>query len=83
MVDLAFTRGRDGFDQKIWHQIEKDVPRTRPGVKLWMHGAAQRVRGDAFGTQLLIILKTGCAEPGTYSLHMGHTASSKWVCAGH
>jgi len=44
MVDLAFARGREGLDQQIWHQIEIDVPRTRPGVRLWMHAATQRVR---------------------------------------
>jgi len=43
MVDLAFARGRDGLDQQIWHQIEIDVPRTRPGVTLWMLAATQRV----------------------------------------
>ena len=43
MVDLAFARGREGLDQQIWHQIEIDVPRTRPGVKLWMHAETQRV----------------------------------------
>ncbi|TFK44339.1 rab-GTPase-TBC domain-containing protein [Crucibulum laeve] len=42
MVELAFARGREGLDQQIWHQIEIDVPRTRPGVALWMHGATQR-----------------------------------------
>ncbi|PPR07708.1 hypothetical protein CVT26_003731 [Gymnopilus dilepis] len=42
MVELAFARGRDGLDQQIWHQIEIDVPRTRPGVRLWMHETTQR-----------------------------------------
>ncbi|KAF8904419.1 rab-GTPase-TBC domain-containing protein [Gymnopilus junonius] len=42
MVDLAFARGKDGLDQQIWHQIEIDVPRTRPGVRLWMHETTQR-----------------------------------------
>lgn len=44
LVELAFSRDREGLDQQIWHQIEIDVPRTRPGVRLWMHGATQRVR---------------------------------------
>lgn len=48
MVDLAFTRGREGLDQQIWHQIEIDVPRTRPGVRLWMHAGTQRVRAMSF-----------------------------------
>ncbi|KAG6866754.1 hypothetical protein C0991_011413 [Blastosporella zonata] len=42
LVELAFARDREGLDQQIWHQIEKDAPRTRPGVKLWMHSATQR-----------------------------------------
>ncbi|TDL26196.1 RabGAP/TBC [Rickenella mellea] len=42
LVELAFARGREGLDQQIWHQIEIDVPRTRPGVNLWMHGTTQR-----------------------------------------
>ncbi|KAG5638452.1 GTPase-activating protein [Sphagnurus paluster] len=42
LVEVAFARDRVGLDQQIWHQIEIDVPRTRPGVRLWMHGATQR-----------------------------------------
>ncbi|KAF8070679.1 rab-GTPase-TBC domain-containing protein [Lyophyllum atratum] len=42
LVELAFARDREGLDQQIWHQIEIDVPRTRPGVRLWMHSATQR-----------------------------------------
>lgn len=53
LVELAFSRDREGLDQQIWHQIEIDVPRTRPGVRLWMHGATQRVR---FGFQQLLQL---------------------------
>ena len=43
LVNVAFARGRDGLDQQIWHQIEIDVPRTRPGIRLWMEGGTQRV----------------------------------------
>ena len=43
MVETTFARGREGLDQQIWHQIEIDVPRTRPGVRLWMLDATQRV----------------------------------------
>lgn len=46
LVELAFARDREGLDQQIWHQIEIDVPRTRPGVRLWMHAATQRVRSS-------------------------------------
>ncbi|KAG6831833.1 hypothetical protein H0H87_003752 [Tephrocybe sp. NHM501043] len=42
MVELAFARDREGLDQQIWHQIEKDAPRTRPGIKLWMNSTTQR-----------------------------------------
>ncbi|KZV85878.1 RabGAP/TBC [Exidia glandulosa HHB12029] len=42
LVRLTFARGREGLDQQIWHQIEIDVPRTRPGVRLWMESATQR-----------------------------------------
>jgi hypothetical protein len=43
LVELAFARDREGLDQQIWHQIEIDVPRTRPGVPLWMQASTQRV----------------------------------------
>ena len=42
LVELTFARGREGLDQAIWHQIEIDVPRTRPGIPLWMHSTTQR-----------------------------------------
>ncbi|KAI0074660.1 RabGAP/TBC [Panus rudis PR-1116 ss-1] len=42
LVELAFARDREGLDQQIWHQIEIDVPRTRPGVRLWMQASTQR-----------------------------------------
>jgi hypothetical protein len=29
-------------DNQMWHQIEIDVPRTRPGVPLWSTMTAQR-----------------------------------------
>lgn len=41
-VRLAFARGKAGLDGPIWHQISIDVPRTRPGVRLWQGAAAQR-----------------------------------------
>ncbi|KAG8844891.1 GTPase-activating protein [Serendipita sp. 405] len=43
LVRLTFARGTEGLDQQIWHQIEIDVPRTRPGVRLWMERGTQRV----------------------------------------
>ncbi|KAG8706594.1 GTPase-activating protein [Ceratobasidium sp. 395] len=44
MVKLTFARGREGLDQQIWHQIKIDVPRTRPGVRLWMEPGTHQVR---------------------------------------
>ncbi len=44
LVDQAFGRGLSGIEANIWHQIEIDVPRTRPGVPLWSCEVTQRVR---------------------------------------
>lgn len=41
-VRLAFARGPQGLDGPIWHQISIDVPRTRPGVRLWQGAATQK-----------------------------------------
>ncbi|CAE6429845.1 unnamed protein product [Rhizoctonia solani] len=47
LVSITFARGREGLDQSIWHQIKIDVPRTRPGVRLWMetgtHQSLERI----------------------------------------
>ena len=75
LVDVTFAKGRDGLDQQIWHQIEIDVPRTRPGVKLWMYGATQKVTHyipSGRGYQLLIVI---VSEYRTDSLRLGDTAS--------
>ncbi|GFZ52006.1 GTPase-activating protein [Saitozyma sp. JCM 24511] len=42
LVDQHFSRGLGALDQQIWHQIEIDVPRTRPGTPLWSCITAQR-----------------------------------------
>ncbi|OCF31195.1 tbc1 domain family protein [Kwoniella heveanensis BCC8398] len=42
LVDQYFGRGLGSLDQQIWHQIEIDVPRTRPGVPLWSCIQTQR-----------------------------------------
>ncbi|WWC58139.1 uncharacterized protein I303_100674 [Kwoniella dejecticola CBS 10117] len=42
LVDQYFGRGLSVLDQQIWHQIEIDVPRTRPGVPLWACITTQR-----------------------------------------
>ncbi|WRT63831.1 uncharacterized protein IL334_000756 [Kwoniella shivajii] len=42
LVDQYFGRGLASLDQQIWHQIEIDVPRTRPGVALWACVKTQR-----------------------------------------
>ncbi|CAH7687427.1 rab-GTPase-TBC domain-containing protein [Phakopsora pachyrhizi] len=41
-VRLAFSKGVEGLDQTIWHQIKIDVARTNPGVSLWQFPATQR-----------------------------------------
>lgn len=44
LVKVTFERE---LDQDIWRQIKKDVPRTRPGVRLWMepgtHQSLERI----------------------------------------
>lgn len=72
MVDLAFARGKEGLDQQIWHQIEIDVPRTRPGVRLWMHEATQRVRCALTFFGLFL---SEMAELRAHSLCLGHSSS--------
>ncbi|KAF8748945.1 RabGAP TBC [Rhizoctonia solani] len=42
LVKVTFARGREGLDQQIWHQIRIDVPRTRPGVRLWMEAGTHQ-----------------------------------------
>ncbi|ORX34797.1 rab-GTPase-TBC domain-domain-containing protein [Kockovaella imperatae] len=42
LVDQYFGRGLASLDQQIWHQIEIDVPRTRPRIPLWSCVTAQR-----------------------------------------
>ncbi|KAB5591992.1 GTPase-activating protein gyp1 [Ceratobasidium theobromae] len=42
LVKITFARGREGLDQQIWHQIKIDVPRTRPGVRLWMEAGTHQ-----------------------------------------
>jgi len=58
LVDLTFAKGKDGLDQQIWHQIEIDVPRTRPGVPLWMHSSTQRVCTASHYLPMAIALTT-------------------------
>ncbi|CAK9785547.1 unnamed protein product [Cutaneotrichosporon oleaginosum] len=42
LVEQYFGRGLASLDQQIWHQIEIDVPRTRPGAPLWSCTETQR-----------------------------------------
>jgi len=72
MVELAFARGREGLDQQIWHQIEIDVPRTRPGVRLWMHEATQRV---CYALIFFGLFLSEMAELRAHSLCLGHSSS--------
>ena len=81
LVELAFARDRQGVDQQIWHQIEIDVPRTRPGVRLWMQASTQRVRGPhLFLTLSLTSLQV---ESRADTLRLGHTPSGEWICSRH
>lgn len=41
-VQQYFGTEGAALDQQMWHQIEIDVPRTRPGVALWSCPATQR-----------------------------------------
>jgi hypothetical protein len=81
LVELAFARDREGLDQQIWHQIEIDVPRTRPGVPLWMHGCTQRV---SFHCAHSHIETNGtifvCAESRAYFVRLGHPTPCQWIC---
>lgn len=91
-MQLAFARGREGLDQQIWHQIEIDVPRTRPGVMLWMEGGTQRV--SSFHQRLMPPILFGCGrirnpdyvstpppEFRTDTLRLGYPTSGERVCA--
>lgn len=80
MVELTFARDREGLDQQIWHQIEIDVPRTRPGVSLWMHGATQRVH-YIIPTVIAVWLIILPLEFRAYSICLGHQTSRQWICA--
>lgn len=82
LVELAFARNREGLDQQIWHQIEIDVPRTRPGVKLWMHGSTQRVSLD-YDESRNVVNRLPFTEFRTNIICMGNPTSCKWLCPGH
>ena len=83
LVELAFARGREGLDQQIWHQIEIDVPRTRPGVQLWMQAATQRVSLSVHFSYLSKISSWSRTEPREGIVRLGHSASRKWIRARH
>ncbi|CAO1628362.1 unnamed protein product [Parajaminaea phylloscopi] len=40
-VSISMSR-RSGPEEKIWHQISIDVPRTNPGLPLWQRKVTQR-----------------------------------------
>ena len=75
LVDLTFTKGKDCLDQQIWHQIEIDVPRTRPGVPLWMHASTQRVWPAHHRSAFLTAHPTQCLERILYIWAIRHPAS--------
>ena len=82
LVELAFARNREGLDQQIWHQIEIDVPRTRPGVKLWMHGSTQRVR---WFIREYTVVKVDILflESRTNTLRVGYSTPGQWIRSGY
>jgi hypothetical protein len=80
LVELAFARDREGLDQQIWHQIEIDVPRTRPGVPLWMQMSTQRVCLLPFVTTRKA--ECGNTEPGADIIRLGHPPSGQRICPG-
>ena len=82
LVELAFARNREGLDQQIWHQIEIDVPRTRPGVKLWMHGSTQRVRWF-MGEYTVVKVDILFLESRTNTLRVGYSTPGQWIRSGH
>ncbi len=43
-VQQTFSRGIEGLDQTIWHQVFIDVPRTNPKMALFQNQTTQRVR---------------------------------------
>lgn len=77
LVELAFARDRQGVDQQIWHQIEIDVPRTRPGVRLWMQASTQRVRGISYLPYSFLTLLQ--VESRADTLCLGHTPPSERI----
>lgn len=81
MVELAFAPGRESLDQQIWHQIEIDVPRTRPGVRLWMHAATQRVSVMCLICKISLLTRTLELREG--SVCVGHPPSCQWIRAGN
>ncbi|KAI9314803.1 rab-GTPase-TBC domain-containing protein [Dichotomocladium elegans] len=40
-VSSSYSRGTAGLDQKLWHQIHIDVPRTNPGAALYQYETTQ------------------------------------------
>lgn len=41
-VERAFRHGTESLDRAAWHQIQIDVPRTNPGLRLWQQAETQR-----------------------------------------
>ena len=75
LVELAFSRRRENLDQQVWHQIEIDVPRTRPGVQLWMQAATQRVRYPPTGWHMRVSYYCQSLERILYVWAIRHPAS--------
>lgn len=74
-MELAFSRRRENLDQQVWHQIEIDVPRTRPGVQLWMQAATQRVSYPPIDRRMRISYYRQSLERILYVWAIRHPAS--------
>ena len=80
LVDVTFSKGRGGLDQQIWHQIEIDVPRTRPGVLLWNYEATQRVSFCLTRSSLRAL--HALVEHRTHLVRVGYSTSCQRICPG-
>lgn len=68
---------------QIWHQIEIDVPRTRPGVPLWACEATQRVSGCFLLTGSSRLRRDDTSVARADTLRSGYAESSLWLCTRH
>ena len=69
---------------QIWHQIEIDVPRTRPGVPLWACEVTQRVsRGQVIYSFRLVLMLLSVTVSGEDLIRLGDSSSCFRLRAGY